>query len=180
MRIGERRDACQVFSGNSLASCPELGEDLSHAHDIPDEYRVGEQAQTAYFVHNLLVVTGAKHPLIRKEEPILAEPLLILTVGRRPGHWVQQEYGWEPQLPAEMVHHAQWHGVVGGKKATVELQREVQAMVTPRQPWISTLSAESLFQGPIVLDRALFCVDCEVIFTGLASCPIRNGSSVWP
>jgi hypothetical protein len=69
MRIGERRDACQVCGGNGLATCPELGEDLSHAHGIPDEHRVGEQAQTADFVPNLLIVTGAKHFLIRKEEP---------------------------------------------------------------------------------------------------------------
>src|SRR5919106_5776813 len=67
--IGEGRDTCQIFSGNDLASRPELGEDLGHAHSIPHQHRVGEQAQTAHFVHNLLVVNRAKHPLIRKEEP---------------------------------------------------------------------------------------------------------------
>jgi hypothetical protein len=45
---------------------------------------------------------------------------------------------------------------------------------------VPIVSNESLFQGPIVLVRALFCVDCEVIFTGLASCPSCNGRSVWP
>ena len=69
VRIGEGRDACQIFSGNDLASRPELGEDLGHAHSILHQHRVGEQAQTAHFVHNLLVVTRAKHSLIRKEEP---------------------------------------------------------------------------------------------------------------
>lgn len=39
---------------------------------------------------------------------------------------------------------------------------------------------EILFQGPIALDRALFCLDCEVIFTGLTSCPSCSASSVWP
>jgi hypothetical protein len=41
-------------------------------------------------------------------------------------------------------------------------------------------SDEILFQGPIMLDRALFCLDCEVIFTGLASCPSCSGMVVWP
>jgi hypothetical protein len=36
------------------------------------------------------------------------------------------------------------------------------------------------FQGAIMLDRALFCLDCEVIFTGLASCPSCSGRVVWP
>jgi hypothetical protein len=41
-------------------------------------------------------------------------------------------------------------------------------------------SDEILFQGPIALERALFCLDCEVIFTSLTSCPSCSGSSVWP
>ena len=41
-------------------------------------------------------------------------------------------------------------------------------------------SHEILFQGPIMLDRALFCLDCEVIFAGLASCPSCRGRVVWP
>jgi hypothetical protein len=41
-------------------------------------------------------------------------------------------------------------------------------------------SDEILFQGPIMLDRALFCLDCEVIFAGLASCPSCRGRVVWP
>ena len=39
---------------------------------------------------------------------------------------------------------------------------------------------EILFQGPIALERALFCLDCEVIFTGLTGCPSCSGSGVWP
>ena len=42
------------------------------------------------------------------------------------------------------------------------------------------MSDESLFQGPIALDRALFCLDCEVIFTDLACCPHCSGRVVWP
>lgn len=41
-------------------------------------------------------------------------------------------------------------------------------------------SDEILFQGPIMLDRALFCLDCEVIFTGLAGCPSCSGRVIWP
>ncbi len=36
------------------------------------------------------------------------------------------------------------------------------------------------FQGPISLERALFCVGCEVIFTGAALCPRCSGETVWP
>jgi hypothetical protein len=42
------------------------------------------------------------------------------------------------------------------------------------------MSDDILFQGPIMLDRALFCLDCEVIFMGLASCPSCRGRVVWP
>jgi hypothetical protein len=45
---------------------------------------------------------------------------------------------------------------------------------------IPTLSEAIPFQGPIALERALFCLDCEVIFTGLTNCPSCSGSSVWP
>jgi hypothetical protein len=41
-------------------------------------------------------------------------------------------------------------------------------------------SEETLFQGPIALERALFCMDCEVIFTDLAYCPSCSGGVVWP
>jgi hypothetical protein len=41
-------------------------------------------------------------------------------------------------------------------------------------------SDETLFQGSIALERALFCLDCEVIFTALACCPSCSGRVVWP
>jgi hypothetical protein len=41
-------------------------------------------------------------------------------------------------------------------------------------------SDETLFQGPIALECALFCLDCEIIFTDLASCPSCSGRMVWP
>jgi hypothetical protein len=41
-------------------------------------------------------------------------------------------------------------------------------------------SAELPFQGPIALERALFCIECEVIFTDLARCPRCCGEVIWP
>ncbi len=35
-------------------------------------------------------------------------------------------------------------------------------------------------QGQILLERALFCVGCEVIFTGTVHCPRCAGHTVWP
>jgi hypothetical protein len=35
-------------------------------------------------------------------------------------------------------------------------------------------------QGQILLERALFCVGCEVIFAGAISCPRCGGGTVWP
>jgi hypothetical protein len=45
---------------------------------------------------------------------------------------------------------------------------------------VPLVSDESLFQGPIALERALFCLDCEVIFTDHACCPSCSGRVVWP
>ena len=37
------------------------------------------------------------------------------------------------------------------------------------------------FQGQIFLGRALFCVECEIIFTGCPRCPrCTSGETVWP
>jgi hypothetical protein len=41
-------------------------------------------------------------------------------------------------------------------------------------------SDETLFQGPIALERALFCLDYEVLFTELPCCPSCSGGAVWP
>jgi hypothetical protein len=36
-------------------------------------------------------------------------------------------------------------------------------------------------QGQIFLERALFCVGCELIFTGTPRCPrCASGETVWP
>jgi hypothetical protein len=36
-------------------------------------------------------------------------------------------------------------------------------------------------QGQILLERALFCIGCEIIFTGIACCPrCASGETVWP
>jgi hypothetical protein len=42
------------------------------------------------------------------------------------------------------------------------------------------ISDEIEFQGPIALECALFCLDCEVIFTSVARCPSCGGAAVWP
>jgi hypothetical protein len=37
------------------------------------------------------------------------------------------------------------------------------------------------FQGQILLGRALFCVECEIIFTECSRCPrCTSGETVWP
>jgi hypothetical protein len=37
------------------------------------------------------------------------------------------------------------------------------------------------FQGQILLERALFCVGCEIIFTGTPCCPrCTSAETVWP
>jgi hypothetical protein len=35
-------------------------------------------------------------------------------------------------------------------------------------------------QGPMRLADTLFCLDCEVMFTSLESCPSCAGSAIWP
>jgi hypothetical protein len=42
------------------------------------------------------------------------------------------------------------------------------------------LSDATVFDGPMRLADALFCVDCEVLFTSLESCPSCAGSAIWP
>ena len=42
------------------------------------------------------------------------------------------------------------------------------------------LSDTMLFQGPMRLADTLFCLDCEVMFTSLESCPYCAGSAIWP
>jgi hypothetical protein len=37
------------------------------------------------------------------------------------------------------------------------------------------------FQGQILLERALFCVGCEILFTGTTRCPrCDSNETVWP
>ena len=43
------------------------------------------------------------------------------------------------------------------------------------------VARHSRFQGQILLERALFCVGCEIIFTGTLGCPrCTSGETVWP
>jgi hypothetical protein len=39
---------------------------------------------------------------------------------------------------------------------------------------------QAQIQGQILLERALFCIGCEVIFTGTVHCPRCGGGTVWP
>ena len=42
------------------------------------------------------------------------------------------------------------------------------------------IADEIQFQGPIALESALFCLDCEAIFTVVSRCPSCSGAAVWP
>jgi hypothetical protein len=42
------------------------------------------------------------------------------------------------------------------------------------------LSGTPWCQGPMRLADTLFCLDCEVMFTSLESCPSCASSAIWP
>jgi len=45
----------------------------------------------------------------------------------------------------------------------------------------SHVARHGQFQGQILLERALFCVGCEIIFTGIPRCPrCASAETVWP
>jgi hypothetical protein len=45
----------------------------------------------------------------------------------------------------------------------------------------SFVAPHARFQGQILLGQALFCVGCEIIFTGTPRCPrCTSGETVWP
>jgi hypothetical protein len=45
----------------------------------------------------------------------------------------------------------------------------------------SFVARHGRFQGQILLERALFCIGCEIIFTGTPRCPrCTSGETVWP
>jgi hypothetical protein len=44
----------------------------------------------------------------------------------------------------------------------------------------ATLAYRVNSQGQIALERALFCLECELIFAGAASCPRCTSEAVWP
>jgi hypothetical protein len=43
-----------------------------------------------------------------------------------------------------------------------------------------TLSSRVANAGQIALEYALFCLECELIFAGAASCPRCTSEAVWP
>lgn len=44
----------------------------------------------------------------------------------------------------------------------------------------TTLSYRVYSEGQIALDRALFCLECDLIFAGTDSCPRCTSAVVWP
>ena len=44
----------------------------------------------------------------------------------------------------------------------------------------STQPYRAFAEGQIALERALFCVECELIFAGTAHCPRCADGAVWP
>jgi len=44
----------------------------------------------------------------------------------------------------------------------------------------STRSYRAFAEGQIALERALFCLECEIIFAGTAHCPRCADEAVWP
>jgi hypothetical protein len=44
----------------------------------------------------------------------------------------------------------------------------------------TVLSYRVYSEGQIALDRALFCLECDLIFAGTASCPRCASVVVWP
>jgi hypothetical protein len=48
-------------------------------------------------------------------------------------------------------------------------------------PKLLPAARQGHFQGQILLERALFCVGCEIIFTGTSRCPrCSSVEAVWP
>jgi hypothetical protein len=45
---------------------------------------------------------------------------------------------------------------------------------------MTTLSHRVYSEGQIALERALFCLECELIFAGTATCPRCTSEAVWP
>jgi hypothetical protein len=44
----------------------------------------------------------------------------------------------------------------------------------------TALSYRVYSEGQIALERALFCLECELIFAGTACCPRCTSEAVWP
>jgi hypothetical protein len=44
----------------------------------------------------------------------------------------------------------------------------------------TALSYRVYSEGQIALDRALFCLECDLIFAGTAACPRCTSTVVWP
>ena len=45
---------------------------------------------------------------------------------------------------------------------------------------ITTLPYRIYSEGQIALERALFCLECELIFAGTTHCPRCTDEAVWP
>src|SRR5271169_3403250 len=52
-----------------MAAGTELLGDAAHVYGVPDQHGIGEQAEAAGLVHDLLVVAGAEVALVGEEDP---------------------------------------------------------------------------------------------------------------
>src|SRR5712692_3280503 len=54
---------------DGLAGGPQLGDYFHDGHGVPDQHRIGQEAQTTGLVHDLLVVAGAELAAVCEEQP---------------------------------------------------------------------------------------------------------------
>ena len=67
MPEGQQRDMRQGFLVDILSLRPQLFYDAIDFDGIPIQDRVGDQAQTTCFIHDLLVIAGRKFSLVGKK-----------------------------------------------------------------------------------------------------------------
>src|SRR5271165_5224539 len=59
----------EVLVVHRMAGGAELPGDAAHVHGVPDQHGIGEQAEAAGLVHDLLVVAGAEVALVGEKDP---------------------------------------------------------------------------------------------------------------
>jgi len=66
----QRRDPRQVLILHFVPASAELRDDAGDMDRVPDQHGVGQQAEAARLVHDLLVVAGPEVALIGEEQPL--------------------------------------------------------------------------------------------------------------